>query len=88
MFNNSQNLKRFRAIIITIGLVFTVNFALSFTGITSRKAGIPTLPDSPRPKAGIPTLPDSPRPKAGIPTLPDSPRPKAGIPTLPDSPRP
>ena len=62
MFTNSQNAKRFRAIFITIILVFAVNFALSFTGVTSNKAGIPVLPDSPRPKAGIPVLPDSPRP--------------------------
>lgn len=49
MFTHSQNAKRFRAIFITIILVFAVNFALSFTGVTSRKAGIPILPDSPRP---------------------------------------
>ncbi len=87
MSSKSQTAKRFRAIILTIGLTFAVNFALSYTGITG-KTGIPMLPDSPRPKTGIPMLPDSPRPKTGIPMLPDSPRPKTGIPMLPDSPRP
>jgi len=83
-----RNIKRFRSIIVIIGLVIGTNIAISYAG---NKAGVSILPDSPRPtKAGVSILPDSPRPtKAGVSILPDSPRPtKAGVSILPDSPRP
>jgi len=74
--------KKIRAILITLVLVFAANMAISYA------SNVPLLPDSPRPKSNVPLLPDSPRPKSNVPLLPDSPRPKSNVPLLPDSPRP
>lgn len=62
-------MKKFRAIFVTLLLVFGANFVISYA------SNVPMLPDSPRPKSNVPMLPDSPRPKSNVPMLPDSPRP-------------
>ncbi|MBI5477129.1 MAG: hypothetical protein HY964_10390 [Ignavibacteriales bacterium] len=75
-------IKKIRAILVTLLLVFGANLLISYAST------VPLLPDSPRPKSTVPLLPDSPRPKSTVPLLPDSPRPKSTVPLLPDSPRP
>ena len=69
-----QNLKRLRALLLTLSLVIVTNFAISFA-ISSEKSGIATMPNNPRPKAGVATMPNNPRPKAGVATMPNNPRP-------------
>lgn len=75
----SRNVKRIRAIAVTVIAVAATNYAISFA------SGVPVRPDSPKPKfttpsSGVPVRPDCPRPKvdklaSGVPVRPDCPRP-------------
>ncbi len=78
--------KRLRAIVMTLIVVASTNYAISLT--SSEKSGVATIPDMPRPKSGVATIPDMPRPKSGVATIPDMPRPGSGVATIPDMPRP
>lgn len=63
MMNTSRNLKRFRAVIITILLVIFTNIAISYAGnLLTKRSGTTILPDGPRPRSGTTILPDGPRP--------------------------
>jgi len=81
----SRNIKRLGAVVMTVIVVATTNFAIS---VASTRSGVATIPDMPRPKSGVATIPDMPRPKSGVATIPDMPRPKSGVATIPDMPRP
>jgi hypothetical protein len=90
--STKRNLKRMRALLLTLTLVVGTNFAISSYAGSSEKSGIGMLPgNTPRPKSGIGMLPgNTPRPKSGIGMLPgNTPRPKSGIGMLPgNTPRP
>lgn len=75
--------KKVRSILIVMGLVFAVNFGISYADDTSSgRAGVGVLTGGvPRPKAGVGVLTGGvPRPKAGVGVLTGGvPRPKAGV---------
>jgi hypothetical protein len=65
---NNVNFKRFRAILLTLALVFAINSAISYaSGNNSRATSALMIPkDTPRPKATSALMipKDTPRPKA------------------------
>ena len=80
-----SNFKRFRSLVITLIVVASTNYAISFT--TSR-SGVASVPDMPRPKSGVASVPDMPKPRSGVASVPDMPRPRSGVASVPDMPRP
>jgi hypothetical protein len=82
--STKRNLKRMRALLLTIGLVVATNFAISYAD-GSEKSGVPLVGGNmPRPKSGVPLVGGNmPRPKSGVPLVGGNmPRPKSGVPLV------
>jgi len=68
-----STLKRVRAIVITLIVVASTNYAISLA--SSSKSGVTMIPDMPKPKSGVTMIPDMPKPRSGVTMIPDMPKP-------------
>ena len=82
----SPTLKRMRAVVITLIVVASTNYAISLT--SSGRSGNTMIPDMPKPKSGVTMIPDMPKPRSGNTMIPDMPKPRSGNTMIPDMPKP